>query len=136
MATFWVGVPNEPPIGMEPWEHDRLNGPDLSKRIVLSGNLDASDFSHWDIIMGYDFMLSNAIVALPHHATLVREDKERLTWLSTDHARGLSQWIGDEKERMVRAVKTVRTKFNGYRGGHLMEYGMAPQVYNRMVQQL
>ena len=36
----------------------------------------------------------------------------------------------------MRAVKTVSTKFNGHRGGHLMEYGMAPQVYNRMVQQL
>ena len=36
----------------------------------------------------------------------------------------------------MRAVKTVSTKFNGDRGGHLMEYGMAPQVYNRMVQQL
>ena len=83
-----------------------------------------------------DFMVSNAIGALSHRATLVREDKERLTWLSTDHAPGLSQWTGDEEERIVRAVKTVSTKFNGDRGGHLMEYGMAPQVYDRMVQQL
>ena len=36
----------------------------------------------------------------------------------------------------MRAVKTVSTKFNGDRGGHLMEYGMAPQVCNRMVQRL
>ena len=36
----------------------------------------------------------------------------------------------------MRAVKTVSTKFNGDCGGHLMQYGMAPQVYNRMVQQL
>ena len=36
----------------------------------------------------------------------------------------------------MRAVKTRSTKFNGDRGGHLMDYGMAPQVYNRMVQQL
>ena len=36
----------------------------------------------------------------------------------------------------MRAVKTVSTQFNGNRGGHLMEYGMAQQVYNRMVQQL
>ena len=36
----------------------------------------------------------------------------------------------------MRAVKTVSTKFNGDGGGHLMEDGMAPQVYNRMVQQL
>ena len=36
----------------------------------------------------------------------------------------------------MRAFKTVSTKFNGDRGGHLIEYGMAPQVYNRMGQQL
>ena len=36
----------------------------------------------------------------------------------------------------MRAVKPVSTKFNGDRGGHLRAYGMAPQVYNRMVQQL
>ena len=36
----------------------------------------------------------------------------------------------------MRAVNTVSTKFNGDRGGHLMEYSMAPQVYNHMVQQL
>ena len=36
----------------------------------------------------------------------------------------------------MRAVKTVSTKFNGDRGGHFIEYGMAPEVYNRMVQQL
>ena len=36
--------------------------------------------------MGYDFMVSNSIGALPHRATLVREDDERLTWLSTDYA--------------------------------------------------
>ena len=36
----------------------------------------------------------------------------------------------------MRAIKTVSTKFNGDRGGYLMEYGMAPQGYNRMEQQL
>ena len=90
--------------------------------------------------MWYDIMVSNAIKALvntlPHRTTLIREDKERLTWLSMDHAPGLSQWTGDEEERIVRGIKTVSTKFNGDGGGHLMEYGMAPQVYNHMVQQL
>ena len=130
------GGSHEATIGIEFWEHDRLNRPDLSKRIVLSGNFYAADIADWDIIMGNDFMVGNAIRALPHRAALVREDKERLTRLSTDHAPGLSQWTGDEEERIVRAVKTMSTKFNGDRGAHLMEYGMAPQVYNRMVQQL
>ena len=56
--------------------------------------------------------------------------------LSTDHAPALSQLTGGEGERIVRAVKTLSTKFTVDRGGHLIEYGMAPQVYNRMVQQL
>ena len=37
---------------------------------------------------------------------------------------------------MVPAVKTVSTKFNGDRGGHLMKYCMARHVYSHMVQQL
>ena len=90
-----VGGTHESTIGLEFWEHDSLNRLDLSKRIVPSGNFHAADISDWDIIMGYDLMVSNAIGALPHRATLVREDKERVTWLSKDHAPGSSQWTAD-----------------------------------------
>ena len=65
------GGTHEATIGMEFLEHDRLNPPDLSKRIILSGNFYAADISDLDIIMGYDFMVSNAIGALPHRATLI-----------------------------------------------------------------
>ena len=130
------GGTHEATISMEFWEHDRLSPPDLLKRIVLSRNFYAADISDWNIIKSHDFMVSNAIGALSQRATLAREDKERLTWLSTDHAPGLSQSTPDEEKRIVRAVRTVTTKFNGDRGGRLMEYGMAPQVYNRMLQQL
>ena len=91
------GGTHESTIGLELSEHDCLDRPDLVKRIVLSGNCYAADISDWDIIMGYDFLVSNAIEALPHHATLVREHKEHHTWLSTDHTRGLSQWSGDKE---------------------------------------
>ena len=130
------GGTHEATMGMKFRDHDRLNRPGLSKRIVRSGNFYAADISDWDIIMGYDSMVSNAIGALPHRASLVQEDKECLTWLSTDHAPELSQLTGDEEEKIVRAVKTVSTNFNGDHGGYLMEYGVAPQVYDRMVQQL
>ena len=125
---------HEANICMEFWEQDRLYRPDLAKRVVPSGNFYAADISPWDIIMG--IMVINAIGALPHRATFVPEDRERLTWLSTDHAPGLSQSTGDVEERILRAVKTVSTKFNGDRQVHLMEYGMAPKVCSRMVQQL
>ena len=124
---------HEASIGMEYCKYDSLNRPDSSKQIVLSGNLYAADISCLDIIMRYDFMVSNAIGALADQTTLVSEDRERLTSLSTDHAPGIFWWTRDEEERIVRAVKTMSTKFYGNRGGHLREYGMAPQVYNPVV---
>ena len=39
MERLWVVAPNEATIGMEFWEHERLNRPDLAKRSTLSGNL-------------------------------------------------------------------------------------------------
>ena len=92
--------------------------------------------SDWDMIMGYDFMVVNAIGALPHRATLVREDDECLTWLSTDYACGSSQWSAEEEDRIVRAVQAVGAKSRGDRGVQLTEYEMAPQVYDRMIQTL
>ena len=75
-----------------------------------------------------------AIGALPHRATLVREDDECLTWLSTDYACASSQWNAEEEDRIVRTVQAVGAKSRGDRGVQLTEYGMAPQVYDRMIQ--
>ena len=86
--------------------------------------------------MGYDFMVGNAIGALPHRATLVREDNECLKWVSTDYKCGSSQWNAEEEDRIVQAVQAVGAKSRGDRGVQLTEYGMAPQVYARMIQTL
>ena len=85
------GGTHEATISMEFWEHERLNGPDLAKRSTLSGNFYVADITDWDMIMGYDFRVGKAIGALPHCATLVREDDECLTWLSTHYACGSFQ---------------------------------------------
>ena len=82
------GGTHEATISMEFWEHERLNRPDLAKRSTPSGDFYVADITEWDVIMGYDFMVGNAIGAPPHGATLVREDNECLTWLSTDYACG------------------------------------------------
>ena len=82
------GGTHEATISMDFWEHERLNCPDLARRSTLSGNFYLADITDWDMIMGYDFMVGNAIGALPHRATLVRGDDECLTWLSTDYACG------------------------------------------------
>ena len=130
------GGTHEATISMESWEHERLNRPDLAKRSTPSGNFYVADITDWDMIMGYGFMVANAIGALPHRATLVREDDECLTWLSTDYACGSSQWNAEEEDRIVRAVQAVGAKSRGDRGVQLTEYGMAPQVYDRMIQTL
>ena len=130
------GGTHEATISMEFWEHERLNRPDLAKRSTLSGNFYVADITDWDMIMGYDFMVGNAIGALPHRATLVREDNECLTWLSTDYACGSSQWNAEEENQIVQAVQAVGAKSRGDRGVQLTEYGMAPQVYARMIQTL
>ena len=82
---------HETTISMEFWEHERLNRPDLAKRSTLSENFCVADITDLDMIIGYDFMVKNAIGDLPHRVTLVREDNESLTWLSTENACRLSQ---------------------------------------------
>ena len=135
-GEIMVGGTHEATISMEFWEHQRLNRPNLAKRSTLSGNFYVADITDWDMIMEYDFMVGNAIGALPHRAKLVREDNECLTWLSTDYACGLSQWNAEEEDRIVQAVQAVCAKSRGDRGVQLTKYGMAPQVYARMIQTL
>ena len=130
------GGTHEATISMESWEHERLNRPDLAKRSTLSGNIYVADITDCDMIMGYDFMVGNAIGALPYRATLIREDNECLTWLSTDYACGSSEWNAEEEDRIVQAVQAVGAKSRGDCGVQLTEYGMAPQVYARMIQTL
>ena len=130
------GGTHEATISMEFLEHERLNRPDLVKRSTLSGNFYVADITDWDTIMGYDFMVGNTIGALPHRATLVQEDNECLTWLSTDYACGSSQWTAEEEDRIVQAVQPVGAKSRGDRRVQLTEYGMGPQVYARMIQTL
>ena len=130
------GRTQEATISMEFWEHERLNRPYLAKRSTLSRNFYVADITDWDMIMGYDFIVGNAIGALPHRATLVREDDECLTWLSTDYACGSSQWNAEEENRIVQAVQAVGAKSRGDRGVQLTDNRMAPQVYARMIQTL
>ena len=130
------GGTHEATISMEFWEHERFNRPDLAKRSILSGNFYVADITDWDMIMGYDFTVETANGALPHRATLVREDDECLTWLSTNYACGSSQWNAEEEDRIVQAVQAVGAKSREDRGVQLTEYRMAPQVYARMIQTL
>ena len=117
------GGTHEATTSMEFLEHERLNRPDLLKRSTLSGNFYVADITDWDMIMGYDFMVGNTIGALPHRATLtlVWEDNECLTWLSTDYACGSSQWNAEEEDQIVQAVQAVGAKSRGDCGVQLTE---------------
>ena len=72
------GRAREAELGLEFGEHDRLDRPDQAKRLMLHGKFYDADLSDGDIIMGYDFMVSNSARALPHRATLIAEANERL----------------------------------------------------------
>ena len=117
-------------------EHDRLDRPDQAKRLMLHGKFYEADLSDRDIMMGYDFMVSNSAGALPHRATHIREANEGLSWLSTHPAPGGSQWTGDEEDQIDRAVKAAGFESNGGDGEHLQEYGPSQDAYCRMMEGL
>ena len=55
------GGNHEATISMEFWEHERLKWLDLAQRSTVFGNFYLAHIVDWDMIMGYDFMVSNAI---------------------------------------------------------------------------
>ena len=95
-----------------------------------------ADLADWDIIIRYDFMVSNSAGALPHRATLSREANERLSWLSTHYAPGGSGWTGEEEEKIVRAVKAAGIGSKGGDGEHFQEYGLSREAYCPMMEAL
>ena len=103
---------------------------------MLHAKFYEADLSDWDIIMGYDFMVSNSVGALPHRAALIREASQGLSWVSTHYTPGGSQWTRDEEEKIVRAVKAAGIKSKGGGGEHLQEYGLSQDAYCRMMEDL
>ena len=127
------GGSREAELGLELWEHDRLDRPGQAKRLMLQGRFYEADLPDLDIIMGYNFMVSNSAGGLPQCATLIREVNESLSWLLTHYAPGGSQWTGDEEAKIVRAVKAARIKSKGSDAEHIQEYGLAREAYQRMI---
>ena len=100
------------------------------------GQFYEGDLSDWDIIMGYDLMVSNSAEALPHRATLIRQANERLSWLLTHCAPGGSQWTGNEEKKYGPAVKAGGVRLKGGDGEHLQEYRISRDAYCRMIEDL
>ena len=126
----------EADLGLEFWEHDRLDRRDTAKRLMLHGKFFEADLSDGNIIMGYDFKVSNSAGALPHHSTLIREANKRLSWLSTHYAPGGSQWTEEEEEKIVRAGKAAGNKSKRGDGEHFQECGLSRVAYCCMTEAL
>ena len=86
---------------------------------MLQGTFYVAHLPDWDIIRGYDFMVSCSAGALPYCAVIIREANERLSWLSTHDASGGSQWTGDEEQKLVLAVKVAGMRSKGGDEEHL-----------------
>ena len=99
------GGAHEAEVGLEFWRHYRLDQREQAKRLMLHGRFYEAGLSYWDIIMSYDFMVSNSAGALPHRATHIREADERLSWLSTHYVHGGFHWTKEEEEKIVPTVK-------------------------------
>ena len=138
VANGWIigGGAREAELGLDFREHDRLDRPDKANRLMLHATFYQADLSDWDIIMGYDFMVSNSAGALPHRATLVPEANRRLSLVATHYAPGGFQWTGDEEEKIVGAVKAAGIKSKGGDGEHLQEYGLPQDAYCCMMEGL
>ena len=130
------GGAREAELGLHFFEHDPFDQPDQAKRLLLHGKFYEAELSDWDIIMGYDFMVSNSVGELPHRATLILKANEKLSWLSTHYAPGASQCTGDEEEKIVRAVKAAGITSKGGDGEHPQEYGLSRDAYCRMMEGL
>ena len=130
------GGAREAELGLEIWEHDRLDRRDQAKRLMFHRKFWEADLSNSEIIMGYDFMVSNSAGALRHRARLICEANERLSWLSTHYAPGGSELIGEEKEKIVRAVKRAGIRSKSGNGEHLKEHGLSGDAYCRTIEAL
>ena len=86
--------------------------------------------------MGYNFMASSSAGALPHRSTLIRDAKERLSWLSTHYAPGGSQSTGEEEEKFVCAVKAAGIKTKGSNAKYLQKYGLSRNASCQMMEAL
>ena len=73
------GGSREAELGLELWEPDGLDRPDQAKCLMLQGKFYEANLPDRDIIMGYNFMVSNSAGALPHHATLIPDANQRLS---------------------------------------------------------
>ena len=125
------GGSREAELGLEFREHERLDRPDQAKRLMLQEKFYEADLPDWDIIMGFDFMLSHSAGALPHRVTLIPEANERLSWLWTHYAPGGSQCTGDEEAKIVRAVRAAGITSKGSNEEHFQEYGLSREAYQQ-----
>ena len=125
-----VGGTKEAAIGLQFVNHRELSRPDLGKEILLQGRFYEAEM-HWDMIVGYDFMMETDSGVLPAQASRTLYQDDQLSWLLSPEHHVECQWIHPERNQLkVAALGTEPT------GPANQEYGVLAEVASRVVADL
>ena len=129
-GQYMVGGLREAAIGLQFVNHRELSRPDLGKEILLQGHFYEAQM-HWDMIVGYDFMMETDSRVLPAKASMTLYQDDQLSWLSSPEHHVECQWIHPECNQLeVAALGTESV------GPANQEYGVRPEVASRVVADL
>ena len=90
--------------------HEQLLRPDLGHRNQIKGLFFEADLPELDMIMGFDFLDIAHAGVLPHRRTMLVEDADKLSWLSTTMEPQASPWEPAERAALAQAVRSASTR--------------------------
>ena len=101
---------DEAEITLDFVRHEQLLPPDLGRKRHIKGLFYGADLPEWDMIMGFDFLDIAHADLLPHRRTLVVEEADKLSWLSTSMEPQESPWEKAEGDALAQAVRRASTR--------------------------
>ena len=101
------GALDEARISVEFVRHEQLSRPDLGLKQRIKGLFYETDLPDWDMIMGFDFFDIAHAGVLPHRRTVLVEEADNLSWLSTSMEPQASPWEAAERNVLAQAVRSV-----------------------------
>ena len=126
-GQYMSGGTREAMLALDFIQHKELSHPDLGCPISLEGLFYEADME-WDMIMGYNFMVTISIGVLPaqESMTLYRDDCP--VWLLTTNHQVTCAWIDPEQDQIEKAIRTIRPAVPPWD-----EYGFRPEMVPRGV---
>ena len=98
---------HEADISLEIVCHKQLLHRDLGQRHQTKGLFYRSDLPAWDTIMGFQSFDIVRAKVLPHRCTLLLEEGNQLSWLSTSMEPESSPWDPAERGVLAQAVRSL-----------------------------